>query len=84
MLDSSLSLAINMCGVDTQVAGTGGRVTHMLWERAVMVTKSVGVGGSGIKKTVPRRSLLAGSGQKKVTKRTEQPGSTLSSITKIA
>ena len=45
-------------GVDINIAGAGGSVTHKLRERAVMVRNSAGAGGSGMKKTVPRRSLL--------------------------
>ena len=44
-------------GVDMHIAGAGGSVTHTLRARAVMVRKSAGAGRSGMKKTVPRRSL---------------------------
>ena len=40
------------------IAGAGGSVTHTLRARAVMVRKSAGAGRSGMKKTVPRRSLV--------------------------
>ena len=47
-------------GVDIHIAGAGGSETHTLRERAVMVRNSAGAGGSGMKKTVPRRALLCG------------------------
>ena len=45
-------------GVDIDIAGAGGSVTHILRVRAVMVRNSVGACRSGMKKTVPRRALL--------------------------
>ena len=45
-------------GVDIHIAGAGGSETHTLRERAVMVRNSAGAGGSGMKKTVPRRALV--------------------------
>jgi len=44
--------------VDIHIAGAGGSVTHSLRVRAVMVRNSAGAGGSGMKKTVPRRALM--------------------------
>lgn len=44
-------------GVDRDIAGAGGIVPHALRERAVMVRNPAGAGGSGIKKSVPRRAL---------------------------
>ena len=44
--------------MDMHIAGAGGSVTHTLRARAVMVRKSAGAGRSGMKKTVPRRSLV--------------------------
>lgn len=45
-------------GPNTHAAGTGGSRTYTLWERAVMVRNPPGGGRSGIKKTVPRKSLV--------------------------
>ena len=52
-------------GVDMHIAGAGGSVTHTLRARAVMVRKSAGAGRSGMKKTVPRRSLFESTFQTK-------------------
>ena len=54
---NSQSFAGVRAGVDIDIAGAGGSVTHTLRVRAVMVRNSAGAGGSGMKKTVPRRAL---------------------------